>query len=267
MNDWAEIRKNCVVWEDPAALVLNKPAEITLVGDRSDTDLMALVKSAGEHLTAVHRIDKVTSGAVLLAKEPEIHATLTRQFNRHSVDKAYLSITRSRGLPDRGTIDLAFSAGRKGRVRVAGLREDIAFDEATSSWSLPPAKVFTHTKTYPSVTTFAKVWEGGDFTLLAIRPFTGRRNQIRVHLAWIGHPIKGDPLFPRVGDERSERTYLHSWRLAFDAEWADGERVEVEAALPDDFWAPLREHLPDDGAVTVLQSAREAIGELIHSAS
>ena len=160
MNDWTEIRNNCVVWEDRAALVLNKPAGITLVGDSHGTDLMALVQRAGEHLTPVHRIDKVTSGAILLAKAPQFHATLTRQFNRRSTDKAYLAITRSRGLPDRGTIDLPFSAGRKGRIRVAAQRADIVFDEARSYWSIPPSKVFTHTRTYPSATTFAKVWGG-----------------------------------------------------------------------------------------------------------
>ncbi len=266
MDSWTEIRKNCVVWEDPAALVLNKPPGITLVGESPETDLMVLAEKAGEHLTPPHRIDKVTSGAILLAKEPRIHATLTRQFNRRSVDKAYLAITRSRGLPDRGTIDLPFCAGRKGQVRVAAQRADIMFDEARSYWSVPPSKVFTDTRTYPSMTTFAKVLESEHFTLLAIRPVTGRRHQIRVHLAWIGHPIAGDPLFQNEGTWRSERTFLHSWRLGFDAEWAGGHRVEVEAEPPDDFWGPLHDHLPDGSPATVVQAARHAIEELTHYA-
>ena len=266
MNDWTEIRNDCVVWEDRAALVLNKPAGITLVGDSHGTDLMAVVQRAGEHLTPVHRIDKVTSGAILLAKAPQFHATLTRQFNRRSTDKAYLAITRSRGLPNRGTIDLPFSAGRKGRIRVAAQRADIVFDEARSYWSIPPSKVFSHTRTYPSATTFAKVWEDEHFTLLAVRPVTGRRHQIRVHLAWIGHPINGDPLFQKEDAWRSERTFLHSWRLAFDAEWAGGSRVDVEAEPPGDFWAPLREHLPGGSPLAVVQRARDAIKAPIHSA-
>ena len=74
-------------------------------------------------------------------------------------------------------------------------------------------------RTYPSVTAFATVWQDGRHALLAVRPVTGRRHQIRVHLAWIGHPVEGDPLFGATG---APRTLLHSWRLAFDAAWRGG---------------------------------------------
>ena len=65
---------------------------------------------------------------------------------------------------------------------------------------------------------------------------TGRRHQIRVHLAWIGHPIEGDPLFAKAA---AGRTLLHSWRLGFDAAWAGGQRIQVEAPPGTDFWAAL----------------------------
>jgi tRNA pseudouridine32 synthase/23S rRNA pseudouridine746 synthase/23S rRNA pseudouridine1911/1915/1917 synthase len=226
------------------------------VGERHEADLVRLAAGAGERLLPVHRIDKVTSGAVLLAKRPSAHAELTRQFQRRSAGKLYLAVTRSRGLPERGTIELPLSVGRKGRVRVAARRASILADPASGRWSVPPAEVFTHTRTYPSLTTFANLWEERDDTLLAVRPVTGRRHQIRVHLAWIGHPIEGDPLFDSRPGPGAPRTGLHSWRLAFDAPWSAASRIQVEAPPGDDFWACLQ--LQPTGPVreTILRTAR-----------
>ena len=250
MSRWAEIRDGAVVYEDGAALVLNKPAGLAVMGERHDTDLVRLAEAAGETLYPAHRIDKVTSGAVLLAKELRFHGDLTRQFGNRTVGKVYLAITRSTGLPERGTIDLPLSVGRKNRVRVAANRAAIEFDEAAARWSVPAGEVFGHVRVYPSRTTFARVYGDAGHTLLAVCPVTGRRHQIRAHLAWIGHPIEGDPLFGKTGDGR---TLLHSWRLAFDAAWADGTRIEVAAPPGLDFWAPAWPAepvpLPDPGAV------------------
>ena len=236
---WEELRAQGALFEDEAVLVLNKPAGIAVVGERHEADLVTLAREAGEALYPVHRLDKVTSGAVLLAKAPRAHAELTRQFNRRSVGKAYLAITRSRGLPKRGAIELPLSVGRKNRVRVAAPRASIVADRSRGYWSVPPAATFTHVRTYPSLTTFTKVWEGEGRTLLAVRPVTGRRHQIRVHLAWIGHPIEGDPLFPQGGAAAAGRAFLHAWRVAFDAPWAGGARVRVVAPPGADFWVPL----------------------------
>jgi tRNA pseudouridine32 synthase/23S rRNA pseudouridine746 synthase/23S rRNA pseudouridine1911/1915/1917 synthase len=167
------------------------------------------------------------------------HGGLTRQFNRRTVGKAYLALTRTAGLPVRGTIDLPLGVGRKNRVRVAAPREAIARDG--DRWTVPAGAVRAGHPSYPSVTTFERLWEGAGHTLLAVRPETGRRHQIRVHLAWIGHPIAGDPLFEKAP---ATRTCLHSWRLAFDASWADGRRIEVEAEPGADFWAPLGGPVP-----------------------
>ena len=98
------------------------------MGERHDTDLVRLAEEAGEKLYPAHRIDKVTSGVLLLAKDLALHGDLTRQFNRRTVDKVYLAITATTGLPDRGTIELPLSVGRKNRVRVAANRAAIAFD-------------------------------------------------------------------------------------------------------------------------------------------
>lgn len=234
MTDWASIRAACVIAEDEAMLVLNKPAGWSVMGERHDTDLVRLAQDAGERLYPAHRIDKVTSGAILFAKDLGHHGDLTRQFNKRTVEKAYLAVVRGTGLPDDGSIDLPLSTGRKSRIRVAAQREHIVSD--AGRWSVAEQDVFTHVKTYPSQTRFHTAWTDGGHSLLVVRPVTGRRHQIRVHLAWIGHPIQGDPLFDK---QAATRTCLHSWRLAFDAAWAGGRRVEIEAPPGEDFWAPL----------------------------
>ena len=76
------------------------------MGERHDTDLVRLAGEAGEKLYPAHRIDKVTSGALLLARELRFHGDLTRQFSQRTAGKVYLAITRSTGLPEHGTIDL-----------------------------------------------------------------------------------------------------------------------------------------------------------------
>jgi tRNA pseudouridine32 synthase / 23S rRNA pseudouridine746 synthase len=258
VSRWADIRDGGVIYEDDAVLVLNKPAGLAVMGERHETDLVRLAADAGEKLYPAHRIDKVTSGALLLAKELRLHGDLTRQFNRRTVDKVYLAITRSTGLPGRGTIELPLSVGRKNRVRVAANRTAIAFDEPTARWTIPPDEQFTGVRAYPSVTMFLRVAGDEQHTLLAVHPVTGRRHQVRVHLAWIGHPIEGDPLFGRPGSPGAGagRTLLHSWRLGFDAAWAGDARIQVEAPPGADFWAALASGpvpLPD------WASAREAL--------
>lgn len=252
-GDWPALRAARVVWEDDAALVLDKPAGLSVTGERHDTDLVRLAAEAGEELFPAHRIDKVTSGAVVLARSLAVHGGLTRQFSRRTVGKAYLAITRATGLPPRGTVDLPLAVGRKNRVRVAAPREAIARDG--DRWGVPAAAVRRDRPHYPSVTTFERLWEGDGHTLVAVRPETGRRHQIRVHLAWIGHPIAGDPLFERAP---GTRTCLHSWRLAFDASWADGRRLEVEAPPGADFWDPLGGPVPYRSVPSLRDTSRPA---------
>ncbi|MGO4617295.1 RluA family pseudouridine synthase [Nocardia sp. 2YAB30] len=251
-TDWSRLRARSLVEEDAAILALHKPAGISVTGERHDTDMVELAAAAGETLYPVHRIDKVTSGLILFAKEIGAHGELTRQFNKQTADKAYLAVVAATGLPDTGVIDLPLSVGRKNRVRIAAPRERIQHE--ADRWFVEEADLLD-AKNYPSVTHFATVLRGATHTVLALRPVTGRRHQIRVHLAWTGHPIVGDPLFDR--SETHERTYLHSWRLGLTASWRTPPEL-VLAAPPDaGFWRPI------DGSDEV--AALERASALLHT--
>ena len=226
---WAELKEQHTLHEDDAILVLDKPAGWSVMGERHDTDIVRLAADEGEKLWPAHRIDKVTSGVVLFARQLEAHGDLTRQFNKRTVEKSYFAITTTTGLPDRGSITLPLGVGRKNRVRIAAAREAIV--EQDGVWSVP-ADAVTGTETYPSTTDFEKLGEHEGRTLLAVHPLTGRRHQIRVHLAWIGHAILGDPLFEK---NPTTRTGLHAHRLAFDA--PDGQRLTITAEPGEDFRA------------------------------
>ncbi|MFI5535782.1 RluA family pseudouridine synthase [Nocardia sp. NPDC051900] len=235
-KDWSQLRARCLVEEDAAILALHKPAGISVMGERHDTDLVELAAAEGETLYPVHRIDKVTSGLILFAKELSAHGELTRQFNKQTADKAYLAVVAATGLPDTGVFDLPLSVGRKNRVRIAAPRESIR--QEAGRWFVDDADLLP-AKNYPSLTRFATVLRGPAHTILALRPVTGRRHQIRVHLAWTGHPIVGDPLFDRSG--APSRTYLHSWRLGLTASWRTPPELALAAEPDAGFWAPLHE--------------------------
>ncbi|MET7425373.1 RluA family pseudouridine synthase [Dactylosporangium sp. NPDC005555] len=222
---WADYRKR-VLFEDDAVLVLDKPVGVSVMGERHESDLVRMAAEAGETLYPAHRIDKVTSGVILFAKDLATHGGLTRQFNKRTVSKAYLAVVSPGGLSGE-RIDLPLSVGRKNRVRIAAAREAIALDGGT--WTVPASAVFDQVPTYPSVTELRVPWQDEERALVVANPLTGRRHQIRVHLAWIGHPIVGDPLFDKAA---TGRTCLHAWRLSFDHA---GQRLTVEAPPDADF--------------------------------
>ncbi|GAA1255896.1 hypothetical protein GCM10009609_18860 [Pseudonocardia aurantiaca] len=221
---WPELRRDRVLFENADAIVLDKPPGLSVTGERHDTDVVELAREAGERLMPVHRIDKVTSGVVLLARNTAAHGPLTRQFAARTVSKAYIAVVRATGLPERFTVDLPLTVGRKNTVRIAGPRDRITFDDASATWRLPDADVTSGKSVYPSVTHLHRLDESDETTVLLANPVTGRRHQIRVHLAWTGSPILGDPLFAATsGHADAERTYLHSWRLGLDVPWTDGQ--------------------------------------------
>jgi tRNA pseudouridine32 synthase/23S rRNA pseudouridine746 synthase len=233
VQTWDEVRAGRELLRDDDLLVLDKPAGWSVLGERHATDLVRLARDAGETLWPAHRIDKVTSGVVLFARRLAVHGALTRQFADRSVAKTYLAVASGTGLPAQGTIELPLAVGRKNRVRIAAPRAAITRCATGDGerWAVPDDAVLPG-DTYPSTTTFERLWVGEDRTLLAVRPLTGRRHQIRVHLAWVGHALVGDPLFEKAP---ATRTALHAWRLGFTG--PDGTRHDVEATPGDDFRA------------------------------
>ncbi len=259
---WQELRSRAVVYEDAGVVVLDKPAGISVTGERHGTDLVRLAAHAGERLMPAHRIDKVTSGLIVFAKSLEAHGSLARQFNRRSVTKSYVAITAPGGMPEQGTIDLPLGVGRKGRVRIAARRDAIVHDEDRSRWSVDAADV-REGRSYPSETRFTRLHDDGEHALLIVEPVSGRRHQIRVHLAWIGHAIVGDPLFAKapVG-----RACLHAARLAFDAPWHDDTRLSFACPPPEDFWYPLGgrptlDAYPDTAGSSAIPATRSWCGD------
>lgn len=237
MITWTEVRDQRLLFEDEHVLVIDKPAGIALIGERHDTDLMQQARAAGDWVMPAHRIDKVTSGVVLLARDQPTHAIATRQFAERTVTKDYLAVVRGTGLrvgaDQVGRINLPLSVGRKNRVRVAAERAAITEVEP-GQWSVGDDAVFDRVRSYPASTDYAVLTEHNDHTALRLRPHTGRRHQLRVQLAWIGYPIVGDPLFKAAGI----RTCLHAWRLTF-AHPVSGEPISVRADPEAAFWWPL----------------------------
>jgi tRNA pseudouridine32 synthase/23S rRNA pseudouridine746 synthase/23S rRNA pseudouridine1911/1915/1917 synthase len=230
MTGWDELRRERAVYEDDRLLVLDKPPEVSVLGERRGTDLVRLARDAGARINPAHRIDKVTSGLVALAKTTEAHGVLTRQFAKRQATKQYLAVVVGSGLPASGRIDLPLLTAASGRVRVAAQREAIGFDPSTATYSVRPSDVLPGQKNYPSQTGFEVVATAGGLALLSLEPVTGRRHQIRVHLAWIGYPIAGDPLFRSTSrPDQFGRTYLHAFRLGLDLPWHPDGRLTFQA--------------------------------------
>lgn len=205
------------LYRDADLLALDKPSGVSLFADRSGADnlwdqLKVQLSSEGIRPLSVHRIDKGTSGVLLVALNRDTQRELNRAFNHGAVSKYYLArVSGDLALTRTGVIDLPLRRGRKNRYRVAGARDAIHRD--ADRWSLrgDPEPGFR------SLTRLRRLAAAGSDTLVALAPRTGRTHQLRVHLAWIGHPIRGDHLYgrPDTPDQRWPRLALHCHRLAF----------------------------------------------------
>ena len=215
-----------VAYEDDAVLVVDKPAGVVVHPGgavRAPTLVDALAgRIAGgpdpERPGVVHRLDRDTSGLLVLARTEDAYAALQRAMARREIEREYLALVE--GVPEArsGLIDAPI--GRDRRVRTRMSTDTDAPREAR--------------------TRFAIERELGDGTavLLRVRLETGRTHQVRVHLAAIGHPVAGDPEYGTAGRFGLQRQFLHAARLAFDHP-VSGERIEVGSALPDDLEGAL----------------------------
>lgn len=210
-----------IVYEDRDVIVVNKPAGMVVhpaPGHPRGTLANALVAHAPAIMVGglnragiVHRLDRDTSGLIVAAKSDRGRTSLISQWADRSVEKTYLALVTGRVEEDEATIDAPIGRDPKNRQRMAVVRKGRA-----------------------AVTHFRAVERFPDATLLEVKIETGRTHQIRVHLAFIGHPVVGDALYGAKsrGPIDVERQFLHASELAFTL--PNGTPLHVRAELPVD---------------------------------
>lgn len=199
-----------MLYEDQDLRVFNKPANISLLADRSGANnLWEHIKTLGEKPYLVHRLDKGTSGILLIARNQACQRELTRAFNARLVHKFYLAKVVGH-FPTGRTykIDLPLCKGRKSRYRVAGDRERIKLTGTGFS-------VEQNREGVQAITLARYLGRRNGHSWLLLKPTTGRTHQLRVHLSWLDFPIVGDHLYgkPNSVNQQAPRMMLHCHRL------------------------------------------------------
>ena len=198
-----------VLFDDGSLLVINKQSGVSVLNDRTGAPcLLPELKTAYSRPRLVHRLDKGTSGVLLVALDQRAQRDLSRAFNARAVRKHYVGVICGHlPLGRTLTIDLPLKKGRKSRYRVAGLREEIRPTRA--GWTIDADGG------HASRTRVRAIARGEKRTVVAIQPITGRSHQIRVHLSWIGHAVAGDHLYgaPASIEQASPRLALHCHRV------------------------------------------------------
>ena len=240
-----------LLYEDDDFVVVNKPAGMVVhpgAGIRSGTLVNALLHKLGELSAAggairpgiVHRLDRGTSGALLVARNDRAHRALADQFRARSIEKTYIALVHGRLGRDAGTITRPIARDAHRRTRMTARSN--SGRESRTDWRV--------------------LLRLGNFTLVAAQPHTGRTHQIRAHFAANGHPIVGDTLYGAPSQARAGhvllaslgRLFLHAARLAF-VNPRTGQRIEVRAPLATE----LRAYL--GGLASALGSDRSTIDD------
>ena len=200
-----------ILYRDDRLIVLDKPAGLLSVpgiGPEKADCLAARVQAAHPGARIVHRLDRDTSGVIVMARDAEAHRALSIQFQDRIVDKTYVGVVAGAVDGDDGEIDRP-------------IRKD--HDD-------PPRQIVDHVLGRASITRWRVLERGDDRTRLELRPITGRSHQLRLHLASIGHPILGDDLYaPPASRDAADRLLLHATSLSI---------VHPTTAAPMTFGAP-----------------------------
>lgn len=216
-----------ILYEDSDVIVINKPQDMVVhpaPGHYSGTLVNALMYHCGNDLSGingvmrpgiVHRIDKDTSGILVIAKSDRAHFSLSKQLAEHTMTREYYAIVYNGFSEESGTVDAPIGRHPKERKKMAVVRD----------------KTSRHAVTHYSVIKKLK----GNFTLVKLRLETGRTHQIRVHMAYIGHPLLGDEVYgPKKPPLKLKGQVLHAKVLGF-IHPATGEYMEFETPLPEYF--------------------------------
>ncbi len=211
-----------IIYQDAHILVVDKPAGLTVhpaPGHPTGTLVNALLAVCPDlsgiagtlRPGIVHRLDKDTSGLIVVAKNDRAQRALSQQLKDREVHKTYLALVHGVPSPREGVIEAPIGRNPKNRKKmavVAGGREAVTRYRVREEMA------------------------GGRYTLLDVEPVTGRTHQIRVHMAATGHPIVGDAVYGKRSDVIG-RQFLHAWKLAF-AMPLGRRTVEFESPLPPD---------------------------------
>lgn len=219
-------------YEDEDLIVLSKQAGLVVhpaQGHWTGTLVHALLAHSDELGTLagddrpgiVHRLDKDTTGLMMVAKTDSAQAALSDAIRIRSIDRRYLTLVHGYIAPDTGLIDAPLARDNKDRMRMAVSESENAKQAVT---------------TFRVLERFSAGQHDDGFTLLECKLYTGRTHQIRVHMAYIKHPVVGDQLYgarrPKA-DLGLERQFLHSYRLTLEHP-TNGESLEFTDPLPDD---------------------------------
>ena len=219
-----------VVYQDADLVVIDKPPGLSVHPGPGHPDrtlvngLLALcpdIQGIGGEIRPgiVHRLDKDTSGLLMVAKTQDAHIHLSRQIKDRVVNKGYLALVEGTPSPDSGIVDVPIGRDSRRRTRMAvtpGGRE--------------------------SRTGYRLLERAGAYSLLELQLHTGRTHQARVHMAWLGHPLLGDTLYGRRSP-LLDRHFLHAHRLAF-AHPGTGEPLDFLSPLPSDLQDALEAARP-----------------------
>ncbi|MBQ8944125.1 MAG: RluA family pseudouridine synthase [Clostridia bacterium] len=217
-------------YEDDDLLVVNKPRGMVVhpaAGNYDGTLVNALMYYCSGTLSGingvirpgiVHRIDKDTSGLLLVAKNDFAHISLAGQIKEHSLDREYMAVVHGRLKELKGVVDAPIGRSAKNRKMMC----------VTDRYSRP------------AVTHYEVIDESADFSLVRLKLETGRTHQIRVHMAYIGHPVAGDPVYgPSNGVTSLNGQCLHAGVLGFTHP-SSGQRIVVKSELPSYFTGFLK---------------------------
>jgi 23S rRNA pseudouridine1911/1915/1917 synthase len=212
-----------IAWQDEHLLVVDKPAGLVVHparGHREGTlsQLLAGTAAGGEPERAgiVHRLDRDTSGLLVVARSEEVHRLLQEALRKRLIEREYIALVE--GLPPARSGTIEAPVGRDPRVRTRMAVGGTAAREARTHFTLERALAGA--------------------SLLRLHLDTGRTHQIRVHLQAIGHPVCGDPEYGTKGLYGLRRQFLHAARLALTHP-ITGERLEVRSPLPADLLEAL----------------------------
>jgi 23S rRNA pseudouridine1911/1915/1917 synthase len=214
-----------LAYRDEDLLVVDKPAGLVVhpgAGHRHGTlaQLLTGLAAGGpdpERAGIVHRLDRDTSGLMLVARSETVHARLQRSLARREIEREYLALVQGRPPARTGTVEAPVGRHPRARTRMT----------VGGHGSRAARTHFTLERTFPSS------------SLLRLRLETGRTHQVRVHMQAIGHPVCGDPEYGVGGLFGLKRQFLHSARLAFEHP-ITGRRIEVSSPLPADLREALR---------------------------